>query len=536
MKNAPIHWFLWLALFAIVSCKKPRFDKIASTAWNLNLVVPLAYGTFDVYDIFANDNPEDLVVIDQTTGAVALVYKSDLTVIDGESVVGLNQINENFNISSADMNLSASNGFSGSITTSTQKDFSVQGTSGVEIHTMLLKSGQLTLNFSTNLAHDVTLTITFPGITIGGNPMQQLVQLNYSGTVPHVASATFNLSDANVDCTVGNTTVNTLVVNIQTNVQGSGQSISGSENISVSVSTSNMAFANVYGYFGQQSVLNLSDSILFNLFQNGTGQGYFEFTNPSLRLIAESSIGLPIRINLSNLRTIIVSSGQEYLLTGYPSVFDINFPSFMGGLVQTLIVFNSANTSNISSIISPVPKYLAFGLSAFTNPDGPSANLNFLSDTSKMKIKSELELPLEGFAYGFGVRDTVPFNLTQDIALIEYVMFRLIMDNGFPIELGAQVRFMDENYNVLFSAFNQSTTVVEPALVNSEGVVSQRGYKVTDIVLEEDELSLLPDVKFVEIEGNTQTTDGPLGLVVKFFDWYNLKMKLSMQIVAKMNF
>jgi hypothetical protein len=183
-----------------------------------------------------------------------------------------------------------------------------------------------------------------------------------------------------------------------------------------------------------------------------------------------------------------------------------------------------------------VPKFLAFALSAFTNPDGPGANLNFVSDTSKLRIKSELELPLEGFAYGFGVKDTVPFSLSQDVSLIEYVMFRLIMDNGFPVELGAQIRFMDENYNVLFSAFDQVTEVVPPAQVNADGVVNQRGYKITDIVIEDWQLDLLPQVEYLEIEGNTQTTNGPLGVVVKFFDWYNLKMKLSMQIQAKMDF
>jgi hypothetical protein len=108
------------------------------------------------------------------------------------------------------------------------------------------------------------------------------------------------------------------------------------------------------------------------------------------------------------------------------------------------------------------------------------------------------------------------------------------MDNGFPVQLGAQMRFMDENYNVLFSAWDQITEVVAPANVNMQGIVNQRGYKITDIVLDDWKLDLLPQVAFIEIEGNTQTVNGPSGVVVKFFDWYNLKMKLSMQIQAKM--
>jgi hypothetical protein len=525
-----------LGVLLVSACIKPKFDKIASTAWNPNLAVPLAYGTFDVYDIFANDNPDDLVVIDPTTGAIALVYRSDLTVVDGEQLVGLQQISEGFTVSSGSMNLVPSGAFNGTQNGSSSQTFAVNGASGVELHNMLAKNGQLTINLSTNLAHTVNVVLTFPGIVVGGNPLQQTIQMKYQGSVPHTATANINLSNALMDLTVGNTTVNSLQVNVQTTVTGSGQAINGSENLEVNLSTNNLAFSNAYGYFGQQSIVNFSDSILIKIFENSEAQGYFEFTNPSLKVLAENSMGLPIRLIFNNLRTVIVSSGQEFMMTGYPAVHNINFPPFIGGMMESLIVFNSSNTTNISTVITPVPKYLAFGLSAFTNPDGPSAILNFVSDTSKVRLRSELELPLEGFAYGFGVKDTVPFSLSQDVAMIEYVMFRLIMDNGFPVQLGAQLRFMDENYNVLFTAWDQITEVVAPASVNSQGVVNQRGYKITDIVLEDWKLELLPQVAHIEIEGNTQTTNGPLGVVVKFFDWYNLNMKLSMQIQAKMNF
>ena len=275
---------------------------------------------------------------------------------------------------------------------------------------------------------------------------------------------------------------------------------------------------------------------MIRLFENSSGQGYFEFTNPSLRLFVENEIGMPIQAEIENLRTIIEDTGQEFNMSGYTSVYNINMPSILGNMVVTNIVFNNANTSGLSNVITPVPKFLAFLVSAFTNPSGPTGTMNFTSDTSKLRVRSELELPLEGFAYGFGVRDTVPFNLSQNISEIEYVMFRLFLDNGFPIEMGGQVKFMDDNYNVLFSAFDQTTTIVPPAIVDASGMVNQRATNMTDIVLEDWKLDLLPQVKYLEIEGNTQTTDGPLGVVVKMFDWYNLKMKLSMQIQAKMKF
>jgi hypothetical protein len=520
-------------LLVLSSCKRPDFDMLASTAWNPNLAVPLAYGTFDVYDIFANSNPQDLVVVDQTNGSIALIYRSDLTVIDGKNLVGLQDITNLVEFSNSNMNIAPSGAFNGTANAVNQHDISVDAGQGVELNSILAKNGQLILNVSTNLAHNVSVLITFPGILIGGSPLQQTLQLDYAGSIPHGATSSVNLTNALMDMTVGNTTVNTLRASVQTTVSGTGQPVLGNENLSLSFNTTNFSFANAIGYFGQQSILDVSDSLLLRIFQNAPGDGYFEFSNPSLRLLASNALGLPIRIVFNSLRTINVVSGQEFELTGYPSVHILNFPAIFGDIAETLILFNTSNTSNLSTVITPVPKFLAFAFGALTNPSGPTSTPNFLSDTSKLRIRSELELPLEGFAYGFGIKDTVPFSLNQQLSQIEYVMFRLIMDNGFPVQLGAQLRFLDQNYSELFSAWDQITELVPPATVNSQGLVNQRGYKITDLVLDDWKLDLLPQVAFIEIEGNTQTYNGPSGLVVKFFDWYNLKMQLSMQIQAK---
>lgn len=526
--------FAAIAIFALAfACKKPQFGDLASTAWNPNLAIPLAFGTFDVYDIFANTDSNDLVIIDPNSGSIALVYRSDLSIINGSEVVNLQGVNDMFTLSAAQMNANSTGSFSGTASNNSQQDLGLSVGSGVELDNFTVKNGQLTLNVSTNLAHDVSVDITFPGISISGSIVQQTVQLNYNGSVPHSASATINLMNALVDCSYG-AGFNTIRANVQTTITGSGAAISGAEILTVDMSSNNLSFSQAHGYFGQQSVLNLADSILLRLFENSSGQGYFEFTNPSLRLFVENEIGVPIETEIDNLRTIVEDTGAEFNMSGYTSVYNINMPSILGGMALTNIVFNNANTSGLSNIITPVPKFLAFLVSAITNASGPTGVMNFTSDTSKLFVRSELELPLEGFAYGFGVRDTIPFNLTQNINEIEYVMFRLFFDNGFPIELGGQVKFMDDNYNVLFSAFNQATTIVPPAQVDGNGMVNQRAQNMTDIVLEDWKLALLPQVKYLEIEGNTQTTDGPLSVYVKMFDWYNLKMKLSMQIQAKL--
>ena len=526
---------LLVALLIFGACKKPKFDKIASTAWNPNLAIPLAYGTFDIYDIFTYHDTTDLVVIDENTGLVALIYRSDLLVATAEDFVSVGQFNQNLLLDGGELNIPPTGSLNGTVNVSSQQNLFVDVPMGVEIHSFHLKSGMMTLTVSTDLQHSVTSVVTLPGLTINGNPIQQTLQLNYSGTVPHSATATFNLTGATMDCSVGNTTFNTVQVNIENTVAGSGAGINGNEFIDLNFASNNMAFDLAYGYFGQQTVVDLQDSVLIKLFEDGQGNGYFELTDPSLKLFVDNSLGIPIRLNLSDLRTINAFNGNEFPMENYPAIHDINFPAILGVVVQTLIEFNTSNTPNLVNVIAPVPQYLAFSVTAQTNPNGPGATLNFLQDTSTVKVRSELEMPLVGFAHGFGAKDTFPFNLGVEAEEIESVMLRLIVDNGFPVKVNAQIRFMDENYTPLFTAWEQPVQAVNAALTDSEGVVYQRTTALTDVVVEGDNLALLQQAKYIEIEGAAKTLDAFSGNVIKVFDWYNINVKLGMQIQAKFN-
>lgn len=519
----------------LVACKKMEFDKITKTAWNPNLAVPLAFSTFDVYDILAREDSTDLVVIDPNTGAIALVYSGEIFSFEAQDIVDIPDFSEQFTFASPDLGVLPEVGFSGTLNASNNETFTLNTSTGVELHTVRFNSGNISLDVSTSLRHNVTINLTFPDLISNGAPVVRTLNLNYSGTVPQTATASIDLTDVNADLTLNGTTVNSLRVICNTTIQGTGQNLSGTENISLNVGMTNLNFKNITGYFGQQSVAVDGDTILMKLFQSAV-DGHFELTNPSVTFTIENSFGFPARINLNNLKTINVNTGQEYPLTGYPTVINIASPANMGETATTTLELNTSNTGNLNTIISPVPKYFYFEAAALSNPAGQTANLNFAEDVSALRIKADLELPMEGFAYGFSIKDTVDFNLGTDIDMIEYVMFRLIVDNGFPVQLGTQLKFMDENYNVLFSTFNGTEYVVQPALVDSNGKVYKNTKKISDITLTETQIPLLDQVKYLEIEGVAETLNGTSGQIVKLFDTYKIGVKLSVQVEGKTSF
>jgi hypothetical protein len=115
-------------------------------------------------------------------------------------------------------------------------------------------------------------------------------------------------------------------------------------------------------------------------------------------------------------------------------------------------------------------------------------------------------------------------------------MFRLIVDNGFPVLLGTQITAIDANGNHLFSLFNQTENIVEPAPVDAAGRVTQTERKISDIILDAEQIALLDQVDKLIIYGEASTTNADQGQVVKFYDDYKINLKIALQIQAQTQF
>ncbi len=531
-KNIKFLALIFLVVGVFPACKKLEFDKLAQNAWNPNLAIPLAHANFGVYDILARQDSTDIVVIDNTTGAIALVYKGEVVSYDAQSIVQLNDQNSQTVLSLADLNLVTLPALSGTISTNNSNNIVFNTNAGVEIHTVDFSNGTLNLTVTTNLQHDITAVLTFPDLKLNNVPISRTINLTYTGGIPQTGSTSIDLTNVVGDFTLGNTTVNTFKVNCQTTITGTGQPVVGNENIQIDFNLSNLAFENVQGYFGQQNLGISNDTILMKIFETAS-TGYFELVNPKVKFIVENSFGFPSRINFSEIKTINVATGQEFPLSGFPNVFDVNAPAIMGQTATSTLELNTTNTPNLSTVITPVPKYFYFAATAQSNPSGQTANLNFIEADSKFKVRTEVELPLEGLAYGFELKDTVPFNFNEDVSVIESVMFRINVDNGFPVDFRTQLVFLDQNYSPLFTIFNTPEAVVQSALVDNGGKVNQNTLKITDATLNTLQISQLNQVKYVLINGVAQTLDGTNGQIVKFYDSYKLGLKLGMQIQGK---
>ena len=536
------HWKIkpfWTSLFVLLviySCNKPDFNKIAGGTLNTDLAAPIGYSTFGVYDVLASNDSNDLVVINPIDGELALKYNGEIGSFDAKSVLSFPNHNETFHLNNSNLGLSNSIGFNGSVASSNAEYVTFPMSSGIILNTVNVKSGTMAINVNTTLKHNITVNLTFLDTKINNQPIQKVINLNYNGSTPVSNNTIIDLTGTICDFTANGTGTNRLRLIVDATVNGTGQSIIGNENFDIDVNFTDLDFTNATGYFGQQSVNALKDTIELKIFNNAS-TGVFGLTNPKLNFKIDNSFGIPIELNINNLKTINpVSNVTVNLNNSNLNNITINpSPGFGQKSTTTITELDKNNTPGMNSIVSSTPKNLFYDVDIQTNPNGNTGPLNFIESTSKLTVFADLDLPLEGYAYGFQMKDTLPFGMSNSPEEIQSVLIRINSTNGFPISFSANVSFLDSNDVKLFDVFTSPETVLKAAPVNSSGRVTKSVNKITDIEIPKSKINQLDNVKKIVVIGTAATTEPQL-TNVKIYDNYKLTLKLGVKVVLKKDF
>jgi hypothetical protein len=527
--------FFAFILLLISSCNKTDISKINGIQWDPNMAAPIGYSDFDVYDILASQDKNDLLVISDL-GELALNYSGEIASVSADQIAQLGNQSIDLVLSPSDQGIYNIPSFNkdNSITNNVKELLNFDLSKNVELKEVFLHSGKLNFKVSTELKHDVIFNISLPDITKNGTPVTQQIQSNYTGNSPHDAFASIDLSGYKLDLTAGgNVTKNGLSVDITTTINGTGNPISGTETSSINFGFKEMTIDKAIGYFGQQSIISESDSIILKIFENST-TGTIQLTNPKLKFKVVNSFGIPVQMNITNLKSINTNTGVTTpLISNVLNNITINAPSIPGDSSLTNLTLNQSNTPDLDELVNNTPKYLNYTINAITNPNN-IVNDNFITREGKLKVHAELELPLEGYAYDFMITDTLPFNFSDQVDQVESVMLRLFSENRFPISFQSRLEFLDEKNTSLFTLLADNPNILDAAPVDENGKVIGKAKKTKDIVINKEYINLLSNVKNIVIKGTVATTQ-PQGKTVKIYDNYNLKLKLSMQVKLKLN-
>lgn len=425
---------------------------------------------------------------------------------------------------------------------------------GEEIDSVLFKASELTLDFESEIRHDLQMQLTIPGMTHNGQVFSEVVDVTYPGYTPFTASAVFDVEGYMLDLTDNGNTSNTIEVEWEITITSTGQSSSEGDELEMDMSFDISQFEILYGYIGQITEATSVDTQAIDLFRD-LNNGVLHFVDPRVELLISNSSGVPANIDFTSVYAPENSveqtmSGSD--LSNFPTIEAAGTP---GEVVFTEHAFtNEGTTPDLTSILDEGPFELIYSSGLTTNPDGYQQN--FLMDTSAISCKVDLVLPFYGYADNFALKDTMNLDLADELGVgeddvlswedIDRVTIRLIADNGLPIEVAGQVYFADTLNTVIDSLFDDHfETVFSQGFVDFSldpmdadyGKVTAPTRKITDVIMTREKIGKLIDensqkVIFSAIGNTNESADGE---VVKFYPEYNLDLKISAKIDTDVN-
>jgi hypothetical protein len=525
--------------FATKSCKKSEKYDLTSTRTYHHLAIPLVSAEIDVQDMLDRDTAG--LISTGSGGELLLAYAIPSFSVSAQEVLTLdNSISFSVNSTPAS-GLGSSPAYSGSLTIADSSLYTFTFPSNEEITSIEYGLGSggnhplMIVSVSNEFNHDLELVINIPSL-------EQSSGNNWSDTISvspnSLGQTTLDMSNYTMDLTKGSTGFNELVIQFSITINGNGQSsISPTDKVGIDFQMTDIgAFDVVNGDFKNQQITIDEDSILFNIFQASESAIDFELTNPSIEFNVVNSFGFPAQLAMNQLYS-IDSSGTVFNVTYNSTAFPaIPKPAVQGDSTLTTMFMNNTN-SNIADLISTTPKQLNYEPSFEINPNaGP--NTNYITSTSKMSISSEITLPLEGYAGGWKMGDTIPFdfevdNLFSGETTVEEATIKFVTTNGWPAEVAFTLLLLDSSRNTLSTIANDEL-ILQSGVLDVNGKVVEPTIKVTELFCDSTCVDELNITKFVVLSVDANTTNYSSQQPVKIYEDYKLGVAMSLLISGRM--
>jgi len=532
MNKASKHFLLSiLILLGINACTDDYFDfeDIGAGEWRPELAIPLVNSTLDLEDILIRDTNE-LISVDPNSGVLEIIYEGSIFSQLGNTIVDLPSQTFNGRISGIRIP-------SVSPPVIVDSSYTINFSSTIEIDSVLLKTGLLSLNVESTYQHDIDLRFEFPSVrNQSGQRLLILQTLNASnGSSPTVANVSRSLENYTVDMTEGGSSINRIPIQVRMTINPiQGNPSSSADEMVFRGRIESLDYRKFAGYIGQESLQLEEDTVRVNLFKNFKA-GVFFVSNPKLEIDIRNSFGLPVNLDFQTLRALNPDqSGANFIdmdlptdpITNQKNLRRLNSPTAYG-IANTDIDLNNLN-SNIDEIISFLVEEIVYESRADFNPEGKTQR-NFITDTSGIGLDVFLKIPFEGRVKGFSLVDTIDLNF-EVVDDVDNGTIRLIAENSFPVETTLQLYFLDSLFNPIDSLYEMGAAVTIPAAnidANGDAIGSVR--KITDAQINRERLEKLENGRFAIIAAELNTSEVSQGRNVRFKEDHRLQVAVGLK-------
>lgn len=318
----------------------------------------------------------------------------------------------------------------------------------------------------------------------------------------------YNLSNYHFDCynkTTQNYNTFTYVLK-DLLITSSGTPINPGDNVDIEIRVTNPSFESITGKINYEFVQN-NQSYNIDLFQAASNvQQHLEDPKLSIQLI--NTYGIPISITFNQFRMNNKDNNPFSLTSTRSEPGDLQIPNIANNITRiqnpgqqpaiTTFVLNRDN-SNIENAFDQVPTSIDFG-ATFTIGDNTNNHDYFITQSSEIKLISEAEIPVYGWA-SITLTDTLDnLNLTDldsmDIRVDDAdITLSLKISNQIPFSIYAQASFLNDADQVLTTLFDgvaDKKLIASPS-TGTDGISNSTAVSYTDIRINKSKYELMAD-------------------------------------------
>lgn len=457
-------------MFASCNSGELEFDNIQVQPIQGTYSFPLGEVTYTMRQLIENQNDSELDFQVDDDSLITLAYFDTFDYQSNNDFVQIDDITNEVVV-----DLGASTPAVGPATVDITEQFTLDYNAiGEEvIDSVFYESGDVSVTVNTDIQGTLDYTLTFNNTVTVVN--EQPLELS---------NATPTRSLVNYKTILDRENNNEFITDLSATINlAGGQAFTGTESLSFDITFANQTFSVVYGKFGQDTIAIGNQTLDIEFFSEMGEEGII-FGNPILRFNFNSTIGIPLGIDFSQLFGDDGNGGTQTFLSGEITetipVIEMGNIDNPGEAVASSIEVTSGNSS-IVDLLATSPARLGFNVNAISNPYDVNA-INFISQTNEIDATIEVEIPMEVRLEDLQQSGTLSLGQDGlDVSNLDSAFLRVSTVNGLPFSATLALEIQDADSNTLYTVGDR--LVLNAPFINIDGFVTDPNGISADIPL-----------------------------------------------------
>ena len=412
-----------------------------------------------------------------------------------------------------------------------------------ELKKILVKSGQMKIDFFTNVRENMTIYFKVPSLTKDGVALEETIPVvGASPGTPVQETRIYDLAGYWMDYRGKNPeitdTVNTFHQILYVTIDSSGRKIPMSleDSVYMYYGITDVVPEYALGYFGSSENPTGNESVIFEEFN--TLKGDIELDDATVKLKVTNALGAAGLLDINSISSYNRFTKKDVVLnsTVIPNTVSV-VPARANPLRPWVSEYElTKDNSNIVDFISNLPNEIRYNVNLKINPNGNTSNYkDFLYSDSKTSVSLEVDVPLKLSTSGLTMSDTVEFEYPDEekVENVKSANLYLQIENGFPFEVEPMILLLAADGSIQDTLLASGESVAAANIDNLTGDVLSRTNSTLTITVPSSKLHLLKSTKNILISARIKTPDAMQGKAT-IRSTYSIKMKLVSDFVYEM--